>query len=159
MKKNNKIKLNLGCGLNYQPGYINIDDRSEVEPDSVFNICNGLPYEDNSVDEIRAYDFMEHIPQDGVIFVMQEIHRVLKKEGIFDFSIPSTDGRGSFQDPYHRSYWNINSFLYYCEESYHELYPELPRFEILELGDFAASEEEYKIFKVIHTKGKLRPIK
>ena len=30
--------------------------------------------------------------------------------------IPSTDGRGAFQDPTHVSYWNENSFLYYTDK-------------------------------------------
>jgi len=153
------LKLNLGCGLKNLQGYINIDNRETVKADVIMDMCNGLKYPDDSAIEIRAYDFLEHIPQEDIVFVMQEIHRVLSKDGILDFSVPSTDGRGWAQDPYHRSYWNINSFLYYCEPSYWELYPELPHFEILELGDFASTEEEFKIFKVIHTKGTLRPLK
>ena len=29
--------------------------------------------------------------------------------------VPSTDGRGAFQDPTHVSFWNENSFTYYTE--------------------------------------------
>jgi len=27
---------------------------------------------------------------------------------------PSTDGRGAFQDPTHLSFWNLNSWFYFC---------------------------------------------
>jgi hypothetical protein len=47
---------------------------------------------------------------------MNEIWRILKPDGIVDISVPSTDGRGAFQDPTHVSFWNINSFMYYCQE-------------------------------------------
>ncbi len=33
-----------------------------------------------------------------------------------DILVPSTDGRGAFQDPTHVSFWNINSFMYYSIE-------------------------------------------
>lgn len=159
MRKVKLAKLNLGCGLEHLKGYTNIDIREEVEPDEVWDICFGLPYKDNTASDVVAYDFMEHIPQDKVIFVMKEIHRILTPEGIFHFRIPSTDGRGWAMDPTHRSFWNINSWLYFCEPAYWELYPNFPRFNIIELKDCCPSEEDYKIFKIIHTQGKVSPIK
>jgi hypothetical protein len=44
---------------------------------------------------------------------MAEIHRVLAPGGWAFIEVPSTDGRGAFQDPTHVSYWNENCFLYY----------------------------------------------
>jgi hypothetical protein len=44
---------------------------------------------------------------------MSEIHRVLAPGGWAFIEVPSTDGRGAFQDPTHVSYWNENSFFYY----------------------------------------------
>jgi hypothetical protein len=46
---------------------------------------------------------------------MGEIHRVLAHGGWAFIEVPSTDGRGAFQDPTHVSYWNENSFLYYTD--------------------------------------------
>ncbi len=46
---------------------------------------------------------------------MSEIHRVLAPGGWAFIQVPSTDGRGAFQDPTHVSYWNENSFLYYTD--------------------------------------------
>lgn len=31
--------------------------------------------------------------------------------------VPSTDGRGAWQDPTHVSFWNENSFWYYTQSS------------------------------------------
>jgi hypothetical protein len=44
---------------------------------------------------------------------MSEIHRVLCDGGWAFIDVPSTDGRGAFQDPTHVSFWNENSFWYY----------------------------------------------
>ena len=83
-KDENAVRLNLGCGYRKLDGYINIDNRKEVEPDLIYDILDGMPFENNSIDEIRAYDFLEHIPIGKVIFVMEEIYRVLKPNGIFE---------------------------------------------------------------------------
>lgn len=116
------IKLNLGCGFRKQKEYINIDNRKETNPDLLCDITNGLPYDNDSIDEIKAFDFLEHIPPDKVIFVIEEIFRVLKNNGKFEHFTPSTDGRGAFQDPTHKSFWNINSWFYFMDDNYRNLY-------------------------------------
>ena len=150
-----KIKLNLGCGFRKVDGFINIDKRELVKPELLADIEDGFPmYADSSVDEVRAFDILEHIVPDKVVFVLSEIHRILKSEGVFHFFIPSTDGRGAFQDPTHRSYWNINSWLYYCAPTWHDLYPELPFFKSLGIKDVGEN-----VYKIIHTEGFLQPVK
>lgn len=149
------VKLNLGCGFRKLDGYVNIDNRDLCKPDQVWDITEGIPYGDSSVDEVRAFDFMEHIPREKVKFVMWEIHRVLKPGGLFHFFIPSTDGRGAFMDPTHVSFWNIDSWLYYCEPIWHDLYPDLPEFRIFQLHDVNTSPQR----RIIHTEGKVVPVK
>jgi predicted SAM-dependent methyltransferase len=119
-------KLNLCCGYRHVNGieWINIDNREECNPDLLWDIeLNGLTYfDDNSVDEVRAHDALEHISSSRCIYVMEEIYRVLKPNGILDLMIPSTDGRGAFQDFTHKSYWNQNSFFYFMNDDYRNLY-------------------------------------
>lgn len=105
------IKLDLGCGGGKPDGYIGLDQHQQGQTDFVCDLSKGIPLEDNFADEIRAHDFIEHI--EDKIFVMNEIHRVAKPGGIIDISVPSTDGRGAWQDPDHKSWWNENSFHYY----------------------------------------------
>ncbi len=152
-----KIRLNLGCGFRKEgETWINIDIRPEVNPDVIADIEKGLSYADSSVDEIRAHDVLEHINPDKVIFVMSEIHRVLKSDGVLHFFIPSTDGRGAFQDPSHRSFWNINSWLYYVNSDWHALYPTYPFFRVVEtIHDVCLNEQ----LRIIHTEGKVQPVK
>jgi O-antigen biosynthesis protein len=69
------------------------------------------PFEDNSVGCARAFDVFEHLRDP--IHTMMELHRVLAPGGNAIIQVPSTDGRGAFQDPTHVSFWNENSFLYY----------------------------------------------
>lgn len=150
-------KLNLGSGPRKLEGYINIDIRPEADPDIVHDVETGLPYKDNYFDEVRAWDFLEHIRIGKTIFVMEEIYRVLKPNGKLIVYVPSTDGRGAFQDPDHKSFWNINSWIYYCDDEHRRLYDIKAKFEVIELQDVVNSS--YEINKVIHTKGELRAVK
>ena len=123
------MKLNLGCGYKKLKGYINLDSRKEVKPDKVVDVSKGLSYDDNSIDEVRAFDFLEHLHPDKTIFVVEEIFRVLKPGGKLEHFTPSTDGRGAFQDPTHRSFWNINTWLYFMNDEYRALYNIKVKFE------------------------------
>lgn len=148
------MKLNLGCGFRKLDGYLNIDIRDDVCADVVYDISTGLPYPDDSVDEVRAFDLLEHIRPDKVVFVMNEIWRVLRPGGTLEHLTPSTDGRGAFQDPTHRSFWNANSWLYYTDERYRRLvYGLEARFEVVQQEDKITGD------LVIHTYGILRAVK
>ena len=96
-----KVRLNLGCGPFKEAGYINIDIREDLKPDMVCDSSQGIPFPDDSIDEVRCYDFLEHISLGKTMFMMEEIWRVLKNGGRLDAQVPSTDGRGAFQDPTH----------------------------------------------------------
>lgn len=144
------IKLNLGCGLKKIEGYDNIDNNKIVTPDTVLDIVSeGLwLWADNSVDEVRAFDFLEHVPIGKTIFVIEEIYRVLKPDGIFEHFTPSTDGRGAFQDPTHVSFWNVNSWFYYTDPNWN-IYDIKALFGIIRLEDKVTDADN----NVIHTYG------
>jgi O-antigen biosynthesis protein len=72
------------------------------------------PFDDNSVGAFRAHDVIEHLRDP--IHTMNEAWRCLAHGGLYLIEVPSTDGRGAFQDPTHVSFWNSNSFWYYTRE-------------------------------------------
>jgi len=148
------VKLNLGCGFRKQDGYINIDIDPRFDPDLVLDITSGLPYKDDSVDEVRAVDFLEHIPIGRVIPVIEDIYRVLENNGVLYSLTPSTDGRGAFQDPTHVSFWNINSWIYYMDDSHRDLYGIKAKFE----GSVTDIQTNEKL-KIIHTRCILKAVK
>lgn len=101
--------VELGGGINPKAGCdINIDlEEGNLQAD----LNNGIPLPDNSVGVINASHILEHLHDKHKI--MCEIHRVLADGGWAFIQVPSTDGRGAFQDPTHVSYWNENCFWYY----------------------------------------------
>ena len=103
--------VDIGGGLNPYPGYTTVDLRDTA--DYVCDLNNGIPLPDNSVGVLNASHILEHLQDKTKI--MGEIHRVLSHGGWAFIEVPSTDGRGAFQDPTHVSYWNENSFLYYTD--------------------------------------------
>lgn len=105
------LKVDIGCGDSKPDGFVGVDICPGANVDIVADISQTFPFEDNSVDELRAYDVIEHLPDR--INTMNEIWRVCKPGAMVDLVVPSTDGRGAFQDPTHISFWNINSFRYF----------------------------------------------
>lgn len=112
-------KIDLGCGIEKKENFTGIDScdwSNNYKPDEF--ICGHIPevlanFKDNSIKEVRAKDFIEHIPQPLVIHTFNEIYRILKPGGIFEIFVPPTTGRGAFCDPTHVSFWNDLSFRYY----------------------------------------------
>ena len=94
-----KIRLNLGCGGRPLHDYINVDmdtledlrrryPNQEFSDDLVieqFDIFN-LPYEDNSVDEIRSDAMVVHLPFTDEPKFFFEVERVLKPGGLLYIS-------------------------------------------------------------------------
>ena len=109
------MKLNLGSCDRAFPGFVSVD--LCLPADQIVNLAGPWPWEDSSIEEIRAYDIIEHLPDK--IHTMNEAWRVLRPGTLFDIEVPTTDGMGAWQDPTHVSYWNRNSFLYYTHGDAH----------------------------------------
>ena len=102
------IKLHIGCGLDFKEEYINIDIESkesllaryegsdnvafknfqekgiEIHNYDIFD----LPYKDNTIDEVLCNAFLEHLDFVEERKFFFEVKRILKPEGIFNFSVP-----------------------------------------------------------------------
>ena len=125
------MKINLGCGKRKLNGFLNCDNRKEVNPDLVCDVADGLPFEDSSIEEVKAIDFLEHIPLGKTIGVIEDIWRVLIPGGIFESFTPDAEyGQGAFQDPMHLSFWVENSWKYFSEAMSRELYDIKANFRI-----------------------------
>ena len=106
------LKVDIGGGLFPRPGYMTIDQEGA---DVNWDLDLGIPLEDNSVGVLNASHIIEHLRDP--IRTMREIHRVLAHGGWAMIEVPSTDGRGAWQDPTHVSFWNEHSFWYYTDRN------------------------------------------
>jgi len=81
------MKVNLGCGEDKRDEYVNIDIRREVNPDICIDIrC--LTFPDESVDEVIAYDIIEHFPIKEAKHILGNIYEWLKPGGVLKIRVP-----------------------------------------------------------------------
>jgi predicted SAM-dependent methyltransferase len=98
--KNKKTRLNLGCASRLLPGYINVDlDSLEDIKKRYPNIDIGeenfvqcdvlkLPFENETIDEIRADALLEHFSFLEESRFFYEVKRILKPGALLFFSVP-----------------------------------------------------------------------
>lgn len=119
-----ELKLNIGCGKIHFDGYVNIDISEDCKPDKVLDIREGLGmYKDDSVDEIIANGVLEMIlPNEEFLFVLNELWRVIRPNGIIKGQVPSIDPRVLMLDPFDRRWFQVGTFNYwnYKEHSWRE---------------------------------------
>lgn len=109
------MKLNLGAADRSIAGFVSVDIAPPA--DTIADLAKPWPWEDSSVDEVKALDVVEHI-EDRIHF-MNELYRVLKPGAKVTIETPNAcKGAGYFQDPTHKSPWVMNSFQYFQEGSF-----------------------------------------
>lgn len=121
--------VDLGCGNNPQNPFqadevIGVDAHARGE--NIVNCWAGferLPFQDNSVDRVTAFDFLEHLPRaiwkDGKLInpfidCMSEIHRILIPGGQFLARTPAYPYPEAFQDPTHVNIITHNTVSYFA---------------------------------------------
>jgi SAM-dependent methyltransferase len=150
------LQVDLGCGPSKPAGFIGLDSCPLPGVDIVADLQKPFPFRDDSVDVVRAHDTIEHLRDP--IHTMNEIWRICRPGGLVDIRVPSTDGRGAFQDPTHISYWNINSFKYYTND-YPEYLKLCGRYGFLGSFSLLQAEEEHSPDGVVHIHVKMQAVK
>jgi predicted SAM-dependent methyltransferase len=84
------IRLNLGAGDEVIPGFLACDLFNE-KADMKFD-CAKIPFEDNHIDEIRAYHLIEHFDFMQIQEVLKEWYRALKPGGRLHLETPDFMG-------------------------------------------------------------------
>lgn len=82
------MKLHLGCGKRYIPGFVHIDAVPYGHVDHVSSIDNLSFLSDESVDLIYNCHVLEHFKRAEVSRVLNEWKRVLRKGGMLRTSVP-----------------------------------------------------------------------
>ena len=82
------MKLNLGCGKNFIPGFIHIDLDEYSHIDHRSDVSDLSFISENSADLIYSSHTLEYFDRLEVIKVLQEWYRVLKPMGILRVAVP-----------------------------------------------------------------------
>lgn len=83
-----EIKLHLGCGKKYIPGFIHIDLDDYPHIDYKSDISNLSMFAGDSVDLIYCCHALEYFDREEARKVLKEWHRVLKTGGILRIAVP-----------------------------------------------------------------------
>jgi predicted SAM-dependent methyltransferase len=99
-------KINLGCGPNPKPGWINLD-LFDSRADLQLDLREKWPFADNSVVHVYSEHVFEHFEfHNEVGHFLTEAHRILLPDGIFDVGVPDAEwplhAYGDSDDPYWR---------------------------------------------------------
>ena len=89
--------IDLGPGPWKKKGFFGIDIRPfwagenpdknlEVDADMFHDLNSGIPFPSNTIEEICASHFMEHVA--NIYFMLDECHRVLQPKGILEIIVP-----------------------------------------------------------------------
>lgn len=98
------VRLNIGCGKKLEKDFINIDIR-DCGQDLVWDVREGIPFPNNSVDMIWSQHVMEHFTNDESKDILAEMCRVLKVGGTMIHVTPhASDPTSCYFD--HETFWN-----------------------------------------------------
>lgn len=112
---NNKKYLDVGCGHNAHPNFVNLDYEWLPNVDVCWNlVTNSLPFPDNRFEGIYTEHCLEHIPFEACEKNIKEFYRVLKPGGTLRIIVP--DGE-IYVDIYNRQKQGEKILMPY-QESY-----------------------------------------
>lgn len=117
------LRINIGAGSEPTDGWCNVDWIDQDGIDVVHNLLEfPWPFEDNSADEIKAIDVLEHMPsftpdmKSNPIAFVEECHRILKPGGKLTIQVPHYQSPNLWIDPTHVRGYDLRSFDYFDPE-------------------------------------------
>ena len=128
------MELLIGAGRNHakkiampeKPDWtklVTLDINPDHEPDVLYDLKNiPLPFEDDTFDEIHAYEVLEHTGQQGdyEFFFRQwsDFWRILKPEGFFCGTSPARKSQWAWGDPGHTRIVSKENFIFLDQQQY-----------------------------------------
>ena len=105
-------RLNLGCGTDIRPGYVNLDAASLPGVDVVHDLAElPLPFEDERFVEIVCQDVLEHLSDYPRL--MGELHRILRPGGRLHVRAPHFTSRAVWLDPTHKVSFSVDTLRFF----------------------------------------------
>lgn len=118
-------KINVGCGMDYRAGWLNVDISPDSKADEIIDIgCDVLPVENGEAELVYCSGVLEQIlTNNELIHAMNEMWRVLRKGGMLEIVVPNAEHSIAFQDPHDCRKFTPKTFAYFIEgEREYQLY-------------------------------------
>lgn len=109
------VRYDLAAGMRKREHFKTVDISKKSKPDIVCNLeKTPWPIKSGTVDFVNCSQYLEHC-QNQMGF-MNELHRILKPEGVAILDVPYYTSIYAWQDPTHVRPISENTFLYYNKE-------------------------------------------
>jgi len=141
-------KIDIGCKTYTKRGFTGID-YMDFGQNVVWDVRHGLPFPDNSINEVYSRHFVEHLADEDIEGFFYELGRVCMDGARIEIIIPHRDSVGS---------WTHNHLSWWCEDRFKGIATSYASgiFEILELGssvnDRSGQKEVRALIKVVKQK-------
>lgn len=113
--------LNLGCGPNVRPGFVNVD--YDWRPGILcWNLEKGLPFTEGSMDGVYSEHCLEHFPLASAHHLLSESYRVLRSGGRIRIVVPDAE---LYLNVYHESSASETRFPYQDQDGFRGIYTRL----------------------------------
>jgi predicted SAM-dependent methyltransferase len=104
-------RLDLGCGVHKTDGYKGVDIVAFEGVDYVYDLTKfPYPAEDESINRIISKHTLEHFEWKDVIKIMNECHRILKKDAELEVIVPLFPSETAVDDPDHHTMFTTETF-------------------------------------------------
>jgi SAM-dependent methyltransferase len=128
------MELLIGCGSNREKkiawkgkekwtNLVTLDINPDHKPDVVWDLNDiPLPFDDNTADEIFAFEILEHLGKQGDFWFFfsqwADFWRILKPDGIFFGTVPHWQSVWAWADPSHTRVIPPESFTFLSQPEY-----------------------------------------
>lgn len=111
------MKINIGCGRDYRPGWFNTDVSLEVKADAYFDIGKeSLMMEDGQAELVYISGVLEQIgPNEELKHALNECWRMLKPGGQIVIVVPNAKHAIAHRDPMDIRKFTIPTFNYFID--------------------------------------------
>ena len=94
------LRLNLGCGRDIKPGWVNVDVYGDADVKHDLGVMP-WPFDDNSTCDVMLHNVMEHLPD--TCAVMRELYRICVNDAVIRIAVPHPLNDDFVSDPTHVS--------------------------------------------------------
>lgn len=108
-------KIDIGCKKNPAPGHVGLDI-VDFGQDIVWDIGDGLPFPDNSIESVNMFHFVEHLTREECAILFNELLRVCRPNAVIGISVPHEGTKEAYY-PTHVSTWTALKFTGLVEGS------------------------------------------
>lgn len=110
-------RIDIGCGSTKQDrGAVGVDAWPTAAADVRVDLERGLPFATGSIDRVFAVHVLEHVRD--LFGVMDELHRILRPDGMLHLMVPHCGHVIAVADPTHVRFFNLQTVKYFCRPQF-----------------------------------------